>query len=132
MLSKYKRFNLNRLLFFSQYRGADVFGKAPATGNDGIPHMILSYANGPSAENYYKAETKERIDPTTLITGSSDDEFPAGVPLDSETHGGDDVLVYASGPWSHLFTGVYEQSTIPHMMAYSACLGDGLTMCSSS
>ncbi|XP_064553270.1 membrane-bound alkaline phosphatase [Drosophila montana] len=114
------------------YRGADVFGKAPATGNDGIPHMILSYANGPSAENYYKAETKERIDPTTLITGRNDDEFPAGVPLDSETHGGDDVLVYASGPWSHLFTGVYEQSTIPHMMAYSACLGDGLTMCSTS
>ncbi|XP_017855522.1 PREDICTED: membrane-bound alkaline phosphatase [Drosophila arizonae] len=114
------------------YRGTDIFGKAPANGNDGIPHMILSYANGPSAERFYNAETKERVDPTTLITGHHEEAFPAGVPLDSETHGGDDVLVYASGPWSHLFTGVYEQSTIPHMMAYSACLGDGLTVCSGS
>ncbi|EDV94531.1 membrane-bound alkaline phosphatase [Drosophila grimshawi] len=113
-------------------RGTDVFSKAPVIGNDGIPHMILSYANGPSAVNFYKAETKERVDPTTVVTGSRYDEFPAGVPLDSETHGGDDVLVYALGPWSHLFTGVYEQNTIPHMMAYSACLGDGLTICSQT
>ncbi|ALC47777.1 CG10827 [Drosophila busckii] len=111
------------------YRGNDVFGKAPANGNDGIPHMVLSYANGPSAEKFYDAESKQRIDPTTVVKGAHDDLFPAGVPLDSETHGGDDVLVYASGPWAHLFTGVYEQSTIPHLMGFSSCLGDGLTMC---
>lgn len=57
------------------------------------------------------------------------DTFPATAPLESATHGGEDVAVFASGPWSHLFTGVYEQNTIPHMMAYAACVGDGLKAC---
>jgi len=91
--------------------------------------MVLSYANGPSYDNFYDAETKERKDPTTLVTGAHDDEFPAGVPLDMDSHGGDDVPVYALGPWAHLFSGVYEQSTIPHLMAYASCLGEGQTMC---
>ncbi|XP_020799524.1 membrane-bound alkaline phosphatase [Drosophila serrata] len=112
------------------YRGEDVFGKAPVTGLDGKPYMVLSYANGPSYENFYDTETKERKDPTTVITGAHDDEFPSGVPIDNDSHGGDDVPVYALGPWSHLFTGVYEQSTIPHLMAYASCLGEGHTMCS--
>lgn len=48
---------------------------------------------------------------------------PATVPLDEETHGGDDVGVYAIGPYSHLFTGVYEQHYIAHAMMYATCLG---------
>lgn len=44
-------------------------------------------------------------------------------PRHSETHGGDDVGVYASGPWSHLFIGSYEQSNIPVVMAYAAKIG---------
>ena len=40
----------------------------------------------------------------------------AGVPLRSETHGGEDVGVYAIGPYSHLLTGVYEQSYIAHVI----------------
>ncbi|XP_017057031.1 membrane-bound alkaline phosphatase [Drosophila ficusphila] len=111
------------------YRGSDIFGKAPVTGQDGQPYMVLSYANGPSFENFYDGATKERKDPTTVVTGKHDDEFPSGVPIDMDSHGGDDVPVYALGPWSHLFTGVYEQSTIPHLMAYASCLGEGHTMC---
>ncbi|XP_017074664.2 membrane-bound alkaline phosphatase [Drosophila eugracilis] len=111
------------------YRGADIFGTTPTNGHDGKPQMALSYANGPSFENFYDAETKERKDPTTLVTGSQDDEFPSGVPIDLDSHGGDDVPVYALGPWAHLFTGVYEQNTIPHLMAYASCLGEGQTMC---
>jgi alkaline phosphatase len=42
----------------------------------------------------------------------------------SETHGGEDVPVYAQGPWSHLFIGTMEQHTIAHKMAYAACWGD--------
>ncbi|XP_001358611.3 membrane-bound alkaline phosphatase [Drosophila pseudoobscura] len=113
------------------YRGEDIFGKAPVNGNDGQPYMVLSYANGPSYENFYDTETKERRDPTTVVTGAHDDQFPSGVPMYDDSHGGDDVAVYAVGPWSHLFTGVYEQSTIPHLMAYAACLGEGHTMCST-
>lgn len=47
------------------------------------------------------------------------------------THGGDDVAVFASGPWAHLFTGNYEQNYIPHAMGYAACIGKGLSACNS-
>jgi alkaline phosphatase len=49
--------------------------------------------------------------------------------LIQDTHGGDDVGIYALGPYSHLFEGVIEQHIIPHIMAYAACIGDGLTAC---
>lgn len=49
----------------------------------------------------------------------------AEVPLDSETHGGDDVGVFARGPQHGMFSGLYEQSQLPHLMAYAACLGPG-------
>ncbi len=58
--------------------------------------------------------------------------YPATVPLKEATHGGDDVAVFASGPWAHIFTGTFEQNYIPHGMAYAACIGKGLTACHSS
>ena len=56
--------------------------------------------------------------------GASDFVQDAGVPLDYETHGGEDVAVYAHGPMSHLFHGVHEQTYVAHAMMYAACLGD--------
>ena len=56
-------------------------------------------------------------------------QYPGLFPASSETHGGDDVGVFAIGPWAHLFTGVYEQNLIPHMLAYASCLGDGFNVC---
>nr|XP_014098695.2 membrane-bound alkaline phosphatase-like [Bactrocera oleae] len=112
-------------------RGNDIFGRAPSKGSDGQPYMTLSYANGPSYEKFYDVEKHERRDPTTLKKGAPRDAFPSTIPLDSETHGGDDVAVFASGPWAHLFTGVYDQNTIPHMMAYASCVGNGLKACST-
>lgn len=46
----------------------------------------------------------------------------AAVPLESETHGGEDVAIYAKGPMAHLFHGVKEQNYVAHVMAYAACL----------
>jgi alkaline phosphatase len=40
----------------------------------------------------------------------------AGIPLSSETHGGEDVVIYAGGPGAHLFHGVQEQNVIFHVM----------------
>ena len=51
------------------------------------------------------------------------------MPLSSETHGGDDVGIYAYGPQAHLFQGVYEQNYIAHVMGYAACIGPGLKFC---
>ena len=91
--------------------------------------MTLSYANGPSYVKSFDTTNGHRIDPTTVITGDKYDAYPSTWGLEDETHGGDDVAVYASGPWSHLFSGVYEQNAIPHIMGYASCLGSGLQMC---
>lgn len=48
--------------------------------------------------------------------------YPSLVPLEAETHGGEDVMVFARGPWAHLFTGNYEQNIIPLAMAKAAHL----------
>jgi len=52
------------------------------------------------------------------------------VHTDSETHGGEDVAIYANGPMSHLFQGVQEQSYIAHAMAYASCVGSNKDHCS--
>lgn len=49
-----------------------------------------------------------------------DYQYPSLVDLQSETHGGDDVMVFARGPWAHLFTGNFEQNEIPIAMALAA------------
>ncbi|ODN05160.1 Membrane-bound alkaline phosphatase [Orchesella cincta] len=51
------------------------------------------------------------------------------IPRKSETHGGDDVLMSAKGPFAHLFTGTQQQSFIPHALAYAACIGSGPKFC---
>jgi alkaline phosphatase len=46
------------------------------------------------------------------------------VPLDSETHGGEDVAIFAGGPWAHLFAGVVEQNYIYHVIDHATKLGE--------
>lgn len=50
---------------------------------------------------------------------------PALAPLNTETHGGDDVAIFANGPWSHLFSGTIQQSNIPHFLGFASCIGKG-------
>ncbi|XP_055842601.1 alkaline phosphatase, tissue-nonspecific isozyme-like [Episyrphus balteatus] len=97
--------------------------------DDGIPYMALSYATGPGFKSYYNKITKQRIGPSSTNKNNIHAKWPATVPQSSGGHGGEDVAVYASGPWAHLFTGVYEQNTIPHMLAYALCIGNGLKYC---
>lgn len=53
------------------------------------------------------------------------------MPLRHETHGGEDVAVFAKGPMAHLLHGVHEQNYIPHVMAYAACIGANRDHCAS-
>ena len=53
---------------------------------------------------------------------AADFHHPALVPIDSETHGGEDVTIYANGPMSHLFHGVHEQHYIAHVVRYASGL----------
>ncbi|XP_011187976.2 membrane-bound alkaline phosphatase [Zeugodacus cucurbitae] len=103
-------------------RGSDIFGLAPITADDNLPYTILSYANGPGYSKTYSKKSGRR----DLSKADLDDpkyRYMATVPLDSETHGGDDVGVFASGPYAHYFSGNYEQTNIPALMAYAADIG---------
>ena len=53
----------------------------------------------------------------------------AAVPLWSETHAGEDVAVFARGPWAHLMHGVQEQTFVAHVMAFAACVEPYTTDC---
>lgn len=46
-----------------------------------------------------------------------------------ETHGGEDVPVYAIGPGSHLFSGTVEQTYIAHAIAHAACIAEDNSHC---
>ncbi|XP_013109653.1 membrane-bound alkaline phosphatase [Stomoxys calcitrans] len=112
-------------------RSNNIFGIANLA-DDNIPYLTLSYANGPSFKDFFDTKNSMRYDPSDQIEDSDLDfdlQFPSTAPLESETHGGEDVAVYASGPWSDLFSGVYEQSTLPYLMAFAGCFGPGNHAC---
>lgn len=101
---------------------------AGISDDDNLPYMTLTYANGRGYENNQN-QNGGRLDLRQQKTASKDFTHPSTLPLDYETHGGDDVTVHVNGPWSHLFSGTYEQHAIPHMLAYAACIGNGLKSC---
>ena len=81
---------------------------------DGHPYTTLSYANGPGAKR--PSEGNSRSDLSQADTGSLDYRQEALVPLPSETHSGEDVAIYASGPKAYLVHGSMEQNWIYHVM----------------
>jgi len=101
-------------------------------GLNGQTFPILSYANGPGFMRLKVNENSEKtnweaIERSNVLSSgeSAAPTFiqPSGVPLDSETHGGDDVGIWATGPMSHLFHKTHEQSYIGHVMSHAGCIG---------
>lgn len=82
---------------------------------DGKPYTTLGYANGATG-----LVDAPRADLTEVDTTDPGFVQQALVPLSSETHSGEDVAVYARGPWAHLFRNTIEQSFIFHVMDYAA------------
>lgn len=70
-----------------------------------------------------------RLDLSEMDKKTHKFRFPAQLPRSTESHGGEDVTIHATGPWAHLFTGVMEQNTIPHIMAFASCIGKGRKAC---
>lgn len=64
-----------------------------------------------------------------MLPESKDYIQMAAVPTQSTTHSGEDVIVLARGPMSHLFHGIQEQSYLAHAMGYAACVGADLLHC---
>ena len=42
---------------------------------------------------------------------------------EDESHGGEDVIIYAKGPWSHLFQSQHEETYVAYAISYAACIG---------
>ncbi|XP_062328344.1 alkaline phosphatase, tissue-nonspecific isozyme [Osmerus eperlanus] len=107
------------------FRGNSILGKSPLWAKDVLPFTTLMYGNGPG----YKVVNNKRPDIRNVNTKTKDYVQLSAVPLDTETHGGEDVAVLARGPMAHLLQGVQEQSYIAHALAYAACVGKDLRHC---
>lgn len=84
--------------------------KEPATDINKKPFTTLSYANGTG----YVAG--ERPNLTQEQVTSPDYKQEATVPKTAETHGGEDVAIFAEGANSWMFHGVMEQNWIFYVM----------------
>ncbi len=130
----------------SPTRGNPILGKVVENDDHGVPlpdfardgtgkpFTTLSYANGPGYTGADAAQpegpkrwseegavgqrgiTKGPPDLTRVDTADPEYLQTAAVPLANETHSGADVPVYATGPASHLFHGVQEQSYLYYAM----------------
>lgn len=124
-------------------RGNPVLGKVKG-GEDGdpsqyardatgLPYTTLSYSNGPGyagataqqpeGTKHFEHDAKGfqtarngRPDLTSVDTEAPDYMQEALVPTEWETHGGDDVGIWARGPGSSAIRGSVEQNTIFHFM----------------
>ncbi len=107
----------NPILGFVLYPGIGE----PAKAADGKPYTTLAYANGPGAICIAgdDGDACERADLQGADPEDVDFIQQATVPFASETHAGEDVALYASGPGANLFSGTIEQHEIFHVMAQS-------------
>ena len=104
------------------HRGNDITGlakevpaidgnaPAPSKAGDGLPYTTLGYQNGPGAVS------GARADLTSVDTSALGYQQQAVVPMGSETHAGEDVAIYATGPRASLVHGSMEQNWIYHVM----------------
>lgn len=96
----------------------DTEGTGIGKARDGKLFTILNYANGPGAKVNALRDDLSKVD-----VKSATYQQQALVPLKKETHGGDDVAIYATGPMSHAVKGVHEQNYIAHVFMNAGCLG---------
>ena len=120
-------------------RGNPILGKVVAPGEteptqagDGLPYTTLGYMNGRGHHHlgdetdadavYEEPINVGRQDISELNTEAVGYHQEALIPRSSETHGGEDVAIYASGPGAPLVSGVNEQNVIFHVMNRAASL----------
>ncbi|PWS53554.1 alkaline phosphatase [Pseudoalteromonas sp. meg-B1] len=118
-------------------RGNPILGKVvgvgqtePSLAADDMPYTTVGYTNGggfrdlgnetDADEGYNFAPVTGRVDLSNVDTTAPGFHQEALVPLSSETHAGEDVGVYATGPGAHLVTGTNEQSFLFHVMDFAA------------
>ena len=101
--------------------------KHPALDARGMPYTTVGYINGPGFAIDVDPDTREKLPPAAgrrqlaaIDTAHPNFYQESLVPLSGETHGGEDVAIYASGPWAHLFQRSEEQSYIYQVMVHAS------------
>lgn len=93
------------------------FQDKPRLDKNGLPMTTLGYANGPGARHGARTElTQEQVTAPDYLQESN-------IPLSSETHGGEDVAIYATGVNADLIRGSMEENWIFYIMADALRLG---------
>ncbi|XP_069116121.1 alkaline phosphatase-like [Argopecten irradians] len=100
-------------------RGNNIFGIVDIDEDLNGPYFTtLLYGNGPGYD------AGNRTDVKTTDTTDKNYIQAAAAPRIEDSHGGQDVGIYARGPMAHLIHGVHEQHYIAHVMTYAACVAD--------
>jgi alkaline phosphatase len=92
----------------------------PLMGDDGQTYTTIGFANGPGG-------LKEMVEqPMLTMEQATDPDFlqRSLIYMPSETHGGEDLGIYAIGPWSHLFRGTVEENYTFHVMDYASGISE--------
>ncbi len=117
-------------------RGSNILGLCMGINGDGVEHTgevelasdgkpftVAGYLNGAGSVLIEQPDGSYfGTRPNVTEEEATDIDYPqqALVPKSSETHSGEDVAVYAKGPWAHLFNGTIEQNLIFHVMHHAA------------
>ncbi len=86
----------------------DESGHGPSLDSDGLPYTTLGYQNGPNVRGKTPLSEEQVED--------KDYRQQAAVRRPSETHGGEDVILFAKGPGSRNVHGVIDQYQIFDIM----------------
>jgi alkaline phosphatase len=112
-------------------RGSDILGLCmgvsdtgemnsgePLLAADGKPYTVIGYLNGAGSVLLENGNDYSGSRPDLTQEEATDPDYlqQALIPMSSETHSGEDVAVYAKGPYAHLFDGTLEQNVIFHVM----------------
>ena len=101
---------------------ANTFFRRPANENgyavagDGKPYTTLAYTNGPGSVFIGDEWEDGRPEPKPAEVADLNYRQQSVIPSPSETHGGQDVTIYADGPHAYLFGGIVEQNYIFHVI----------------
>ena len=106
-------------------RGADINGFLGKNEIDGKLETPMVYANGPGGKSTHLVKDGQcsRVDLGARNIKDMKYVFPAPFPRYEESHGSEDVGLWASGPLNFLFHRTHEQSYIGHVLAFSLCIG---------
>lgn len=116
--------------------GTDDHGlpeSTPVLAMDNLPYTTLGYTNGlgyrnlgneTDADAAYDAKPDTgRHDLSAIDTTQPGFHQEALIPLDSETHAGEDISLHATGPGSAYVQGVMEQNSVFHVINQALDLG---------